>query len=496
MLLTFPLFYIIIILYFLSFILSFSHKIKNKQKRRRIYILHKKTKIFIILGILFISSLFFQTTSAKYVIETTNTIAKINIDQTKPQIELIDITSSNQDYPNYANSTHLITGHLKLTERNIAKNNLSSEQIKVAVTDKEGNIVVSNYFITPNFESFSLISDNGIEKIYEFSFTNATNNGTLIIAIPPRIIKDKAGLYNESKTFYTNITIDNTPPQGSFNEIAIANQQSRAEISLNEPLRPIVGWNTSNLGLTLSKDFSNCVYYPLRLIDFAGNSSEVLVTIKNATNIILEYGTYDAYSRLTMVSNGMISSPNTISSNSICKIETIFMRLIGDVNSFSLQGKVYDHTYWGDGARSICNYSEYAFYHGYNPTSSSLWWTIGYSNTLSYQKNSYTQFGGIGVNSPNKTSSVYKPIPSEIAKQYLFGISAIQFKFKNTTDYSVVYQGYINGFGWLQASSDGEENCCQYDKPFSSLRINLVPKTEKQYLVNYWNRNVGTNSIN
>lgn len=156
------------------------------------YILHKKTKIFITLGILFISSLFFQTTSAKYVIETTNTVAKINIDQTKPQIELIDITTSNQDYPNYANSTHLITGHLKVIERNIVRNDLSPTYIKVAVTDKKENIVINNYFITPKFESFSLISENETEKIYEFSFTNTTSNGTLAIAIPPRIIKDKA----------------------------------------------------------------------------------------------------------------------------------------------------------------------------------------------------------------------------------------------------------------------------------------------------------------
>ncbi|MCI8759972.1 MAG: hypothetical protein HFJ34_02430 [Clostridia bacterium] len=419
--------------------------------------------------------------------ETTNTVAQINIDRTKPQIELIDITSSNQDYPNYANSTHLITGHLKLTETNIVKNNLSSEQIKVAVTDKKENIVVNNYLITPNFESFSLISDNGIEKIYEFSFTNATSNGTLIIAIPPRIIRDKAGLYNESKTFYTNITIDNTPPQGSFNEITIANQQSRAEISLNEPIRPIVGWNTSNLGFTLSKEFSSCVCYPLPIVDFAGNSSEVLINIKNATSIFLEYSSYDDYSRFTKASNGAVSSPNTISSNSICKTEAIMMRLVG-ANSFSLQGKVYEHTYWGEGFRGICRYSELSYYHGYNPTSPTLWWTVNTSYVISHLKNYYTQFGGTGVNSIT--------LPNEIGKQYLFGISAIQFKLKDTTDISVVYQGYINGIGWLQASSDGEENCYQYNKPFSSFRINLVPKTEKQYLINYWNRNVGTNSIN
>ena len=156
------------------------------------YILHKKTKIFIILFILFIFSLLFHTTFAKYVLETTNIVAKIDIDRTRPKIELIDIISSNQDYPTYANQSHLITGHLKVTERNIVNNNLAPSSIRVAVTDAGPNTILTSYFITPKFESFFLVSENETEKIYEFSFTNAINNGTLVIVIPPRIIKDKS----------------------------------------------------------------------------------------------------------------------------------------------------------------------------------------------------------------------------------------------------------------------------------------------------------------
>lgn len=156
------------------------------------YILHKKTKIFITLWILFIFSLLFQTTSAKYVIENINVIAKIDIDRCKPDIELIDIVSSNLDYPTYANQNHLITGHLKITERNIVRNDLSPAHIKVAVTDAEAGSILTNYFITPKFESFFLLSENETEKIYEFSFTHTTGNGTLVISIPPRIIKDKS----------------------------------------------------------------------------------------------------------------------------------------------------------------------------------------------------------------------------------------------------------------------------------------------------------------
>lgn len=232
-------------------------------------------------------------------------------------------------------------------------------------------------------------------------------------------------------------------------------------------------------------------------MDFAQNSSEVFITIQNATNISLEYGTYDVYSDQTLISGGKISAPNTISSDSICKSESIFIRLSGSIPPNSLQGKVYVHTYWGESARATCLYSELSYYHGYNPTSSSQWWNVGSDNVLSYSGNIFTQFGGFGLNRANRSaSSIYKPIPSDIANQYLYGISGIQFRLKDPSDFSVVYQSYVKGVGWLNASCDGKENVYQHDKPISAFRINLVPKTDRQYLIDYWNRDVGTNHVN
>lgn len=49
--------------------------------------------------------------------------------------------------------------------------------------------------------------------------------------------------------------------------------------------------------------------------------------------------------------------------------------------------------------------------------------------------------------------------------------------------------------GWLKVSCDGQENSYQHDKPISAFRMNLVPKTEKQYLIDFWNRDIGTNHI-
>lgn len=231
-------------------------------------------------------------------------------------------------------------------------------------------------------------------------------------------------------------------------------------------------------------------------MDLAGNSSEVLIDIKTATNILLEYGTYDDYSRQTLVTSGHITAPNTISSNSICKSESIFIRFSGDIGSNLLQGKAFLHTYWGDNTRGTCLYSENPYYHGYNPTTSSEWWNIGSDNWLRYQKNIFSQFGGRGVNKANRTASVFNPIPSDIASQYLFGISGIQFKLKDCSNFSIVYQCYVKDIGWLKTSSDGEENSYQHDKPISSFRINLVPTTEKQYFIDFWNRDIGTNHVN
>lgn len=171
--------------------------------------MHKKIKIFISLFLFFIFSIFFQNISAKYVIEAVYPVAKIDIDRSKPNIELIDIVSSNTDYPTYANKTHLIKGHIKIIEQNIVKNNLSSDTI---------NITVANHLITPEFKSFSLVSENNTEKIYQFSFTNTLCNGSLMIIIPEGIVEDKSGLINEQKNFSTGIFVDNIPPNSTFME--------------------------------------------------------------------------------------------------------------------------------------------------------------------------------------------------------------------------------------------------------------------------------------
>lgn len=126
-------------------------------------------------------------------IEDIQLVAKIDIDRCRPNIELVDITSSNTNYPTYANQNHLIRGHIKITEKNIIRNNLSIDNIKVTV---------NNDSITPEFKSFFLVSENATEKIYEFSFTHTTSNGSLSLIIPEGIVEDKSRFNQREKNFY------------------------------------------------------------------------------------------------------------------------------------------------------------------------------------------------------------------------------------------------------------------------------------------------------
>lgn len=380
--------------------------------------MHKKTKILISLFLIFIFSTIFQVSFTKYIIEDTKIVAKLDIDRCKPNIELIDIFSSNTNYPTYANKNHLITGHIKIIEKNITKNELSTDTIKIRVNQNE---------ITPKFKNFHLVSENTTEKIYEFSFTNIQGNGRLVLTIPEGIIEDKSGLFNESKYFLTDILIDNTSPIVSFSEITSLDGKSNAQITSNENISPINGWNISNNGRTLSKEFLNCISYTLPITDFAQNSSEVLIDIQNATNILFQYQTHDSDKKNININGGKTLKCKTIFSNSIPHSETLFIKLSGSISS-PLQGKKYTYTNLKGGL---------------NPTSISEW------------------------------------------------ITSI---FKNITNFSIVYQIYTTNQGWLTAFNTESQNSYQHNKPFSALRMNLVPKTEESYLIDFWNRDIEINS--
>ena len=69
-------------------------------------------------------------------------------------------------------------------------------------------------------------------------------------------------------------------------------------------------------------------------------------------------------------------------------------------------------------------------------------------------------------------------------------------KLKDYSYFSIVYQVLVNNVGWINTCSDGQE--CMYDKtkPISAFRIALIPKSEKQYIIDTWNKDVGTLNLN
>lgn len=437
-----------------------------------------KIKFFIFLC-LFISILlpFYSFNSySKYLFDNTFLVANIQIDNSPPEIELISFSNSNTPYPSYASKTHTITAKVKVIEEHIADVNFDSSHIKVKVGDK---------IVSVKFEKISYTSPNSKERIYEIVFTNIPNDGNLSLCFLENSVVDKSNQGNSPKTFSSNILIDNTAPIATFSEEILDDGHSKGVISVNEGIQPVSSWDISSNNMILSHKFSNPIEYELPIKDFAQNASSALISIQKATNIIFEYAIYDAGTNdMDVVNCGKISGNHLISSNSIYKAEALFVRTSGNIDPSTLKGKAFLYTYYGEGSSNICKFSELRYYYGYNPQNGLR--IINKENWANLKGRYFTEFGGTGVNYANKNTS--NPLPEEIAKQYLFGLSSIAFSLSDYFEYSIVYQIYVKNIGWLPVKYNGEETMYRFDKPFCAIRMNLVPNSERQYLIDYWNK--------
>ena len=128
--------------------------------------------------------------------------------------------------------------------------------------------------------------------------------------------------------------------------------------------------------------------------------------------------------------------------------------------------------------------------HGYNP-SSTTYKSMKSNDLVTIKGKKYFQLGGAGVNALNQTDINGKnPVPG--STEYVYGISGIKLKLKDYSYYSIIYQILVDKVGWISACSDGEECMYSSSKPMSAFRVTLVPKTEKQYVLDMWNKDVGT----
>lgn len=444
----------------------------------------KNKIIYLFLLVIFLLSVN-TITSAKYVIDKNMLIANINIDRTKPVIEVIQIKNTNEGYEKYANKTHTITVTIKIIEKNIKDVYLDKQHIDLFVGDKS---------VIPNNLTVNKIQAN--ENIYELVFNGISENGNLNINIKKGTVIDKAGWENEVVNINTQIVIDNIAPEGIFTEQSIDVGKVNANIKLSEQIRNLDGWQFSEDNLNINKDFTNNISYELPIMDFAGNVSKVNIDITKATYINISYASHNSEVGWTCgYGNYDIAGKKAIQENPIYKTEALAFNISGNVDTDFLQARAFVYTHWGEGITGKCRTSGLLYNYGYNPNHDT-YKTMNSEGLVTIEGKKYFQLGGSGINAKQSTgTNGGNPIPDEISRQYHYGISGINLKLKDYSQFSVIYQIFINKVGWISACSDGQDCMYNQKKPMSAFRVALVPKSEKQFVLDTWNKDIGSFNI-
>ena len=421
---------------------------------------------------------------AKYIIQNEFYIANLNIDRTKPKIELISITNTNTGYESYANKTHTIKVTVKITDKNLKDIFCDKEHVKVKIDD--------NYINIENIE-FKKTKDSQEEKVYEIKLQNIEENGKLKIEFIEGTVIDVAELKNNKIEFDTSIEIDNILPDGKLVENKISDGKVNAIINFNENIRNLEGWKFSEDKLKAEKEFTNNISYQLPIIDYAGNKSIVEISITQATYINIIYASHNSEVGWTFgYGNYDIAGSKAIIENPIYKTEALAFNISGNIEADFVQAKTYIYTHWGEGSVGRCFTSGTLYNYGYNPNNGT-YKSMNSNDLVTIGNKKYFQFGGSAMNAYSNTDiNGNGPISKEINLQYPYGICGINVKLKDYSEFSVVYQILIDGVGWISATSDGKESIYSKVKPMSAFRIALIPKTEKQYVLNTWNKDVGT----
>ena len=290
----------------------------------------------------------------------------------------------------------------------------------------------------------------------------------------------------------TNFTIDNIAPAINFSQEKIEDGKILAKIKANEKIRDVEGWNLSQEDTNLNKEFLCNVLYPFNVTDLAGNSTNIDVKIDKATNIKIRYGSmsegpYNNWEFGTGINE--IAGKKAIEFGTEYKIEGISLYWEGLDKDF-IQTNCFINTYWGEGIQGICNTYETNYNYGYNG-----YLSLKTGPIIVLDGKATLLIGGRGMNNEGNMGFGGKPIPEEIANKHLFGISSLSIKLKDMSYYSIVYQAWVEEEGWLEPKSNGEETTFSHDKPIGAYRMSLIPTTEKEYLIDLWRKDVGTNNM-
>lgn len=438
--------------------------------------------LFIIVMIIFMQ----EKSFAKYVIEYTNQVAQISIDTKKPEIKLFGYRNTNS-YKAYANKTHKLTIRIQVLESNVKENYFDIEHVKVLVGGKV--TIPKSYTIKKSVGSTKM-------TVYDLEMSGLEGDGILQVEVPEGTVIDISDNRNENTIVDTGIQIDNTPPVVTVSNQVTEEGKVIANVQANELIRIKDGWEINSDKMSMNKEFENNVSYPFPVTDYAQNTTTVDIEIKNATYMYLRWGVLSKLQGWEFsTGNNEIMGKSFLANNPIEKIEMFSLLKNGNVSNDFIQMRIYEHTYWGEGAVYISDGFEKFSYHGYCPSANEFSSFASNGDFGMVAQKLSLLMGGDGVNVANKSSSTGTRIPPEIAKQYLHGISSLTIKLNDNSYYSVIYQIYVLGQGWQKVMQNGEEAIYQHDKPMSACRISIIPNTEKQYLMDLWNKDAGTNNF-
>lgn len=424
------------------------------------------------------------TIYGKYIIEETITVARIDIDRNDPKIECININNTNVEYPAYANKNHTITLEIKVIEKNIKENYFNKEHMAIMVGENKVN--PTTFEIKEKFKKED-------EIIYEVTLKGIDNNGILKVKIDEGTIVDKSENVNEEMIVNTQILIDNIAPKGNFEEKELDKGKVQAIIISNEGIRKNDGWTLSENQKILTKEFTNNVAYTLDIIDFAQNTSKIEINITKATYINITYASHNSEIGWTFgYGNYDIAGKEAVQIDPSYKTEALAFNIEGNIDKDFVQMNAYVFTHWGEGSQGVCADSGMIYNYGYNP-SSTTYKSMLSKDLVTISGKKYIQFGGARINGEEQRDiNGNNPISKETWLKHPYGISAIRMKLKDYSYYSIVYQIFVNEVGWLKPASDGEETKYNHKIPMSAIRMTLVPKSEKKYIIEAWEKDVGT----
>lgn len=446
-----------------------------------------KNKILLIILLFIVLICINSIVYGKYVIEDVFTVAEINIDRNPPKIDMVSVSNVNMKYPFYANKTHTVTLQFRVTEKNIKENNFNTENIVAFIGDK-----------ILDYQNMKITKITAFDDYvyYSVALNNLEGNGMLKVNVKKGTIIDRSNNVNEEKVIDTLRTIDNISPEYSFEEIEQPEGKVIARIKTNEKIISINGWNLLEDKLTLEKEFPANTSYILKITDLAQNVSEVKIDITKASNVKISYASKNSKMEWSYGNeNSNVAGKEAVLTNSKLKTETLAFRVEGSLDKDFVQFRSYIYTHWGENSLAQCKKFGTIYKYGFNPNANQAN-TMNVGNFITLNQQKYLQFGGEGINDYNATDiNGNNPIPKEIADEYRYGISEIEIQLVNYNDYSILYQVLVDGIGWVKTASDGQKCCYTYTKPFSAIRVTLVPKTEKQYIIDLWNKDLGTYNI-